>query len=100
MLCRDTINRQGVEHEQARIGAAYTLGQAAKGGNTDALTALQTALRTPQEVEVLRSDREGGKFAGIIGDPGDQSVAIHRAGIWGLAAAGDAAVPGLLSMLG
>ena len=30
----------------------------------------------------------------------DQSVAIHRAGIWGLAAAGDAAVPGLLSMLG
>ena len=41
MLCRDTINRQGVEHEQARIGAAYTLGQAAKGGNTDALTALQ-----------------------------------------------------------
>ena len=41
LLCRDTINRQGVEHEQARIGAAYTLGQAAKGGNTDALTALQ-----------------------------------------------------------
>ena len=30
-----------MEHEQARIGAAYTLGQAAKGGNTDALTALQ-----------------------------------------------------------
>ena len=27
-------------------------------------------------------------------------MAIHRAGIWGLAAAGDAAVPGLLSMLG
>ena len=26
-------------------------------------------------------------------------MAIHRAGIWGLAAAGDAAVPGLLSML-
>ena len=41
LLCRDTINRQGVEHEQARIGAAYTLGQAAKGGNTDALAALQ-----------------------------------------------------------
>ena len=96
----ETISTAGVEHEQARIGAAYTLGQAAKGGDQLALEALQSALRTSAEVAVLTTDAEGGKFAGIIGDPGDQSLAIHRAGIWGLAAAGDAATSSLVAMLG
>eukprot|EP01044_Picomonas_judraskeda_P025612 COSAG03_NODE_7485_length_911_cov_0.902709_1_plen_227_part_10 len=51
-------------------------------------------------MEVRTTDRQGGKFAGIVGDPGDQILAMNRAGVWGLAAAGHAATSRLVAMLG
>ena len=95
----ETVKMPCVEQEQARIGAAYMLGQSAKGGDDGALDSLFQALLTPGEVEVRTTDRQGGKFAGIVGDPGDQILAIHRAGVWGLAAAGQAATSRLVAML-
>ena len=96
----ETVKTPSVEQEQARIGAAYTLGQSAKGGDDRALEFLFRALLTPGKVEVRTTDRQGGKFAGIVGDPGDQILAMNRAGVWGLAAAGHAATSRLVAMLG
>ena len=62
----ETVKMPSVEQEQARIGAAYTLGQSAKGGDDRALEFLFQALLTPGKVEVRTTDRQGGKFAGIV----------------------------------
>ena len=76
-----------VEGEARRMGCAYLVGREAGGGSTEALHALERAIRGDSS--------EGGRMASDAPGLGHRT----RCGIWGSVAAGDAATSMLLNML-